>query len=683
MDFQAAASSGDVSAVRALLEDGIVVTQNWHMTRPPLCLAAGNGHTKVVRLLIGKGKFDPGDVDARDRTALSWASGRGHKKVVKCLLERADANTEAADEDGWTALSWASANGFAAVARMLLEKGANVTSKDRCGRTPLSWASSNGHKDVVKTLLAAQKELDVERDVDKKKRTPFLRAAAMGKKEHVEIMKRILAKDRTCLDVADRDKRTPLSWAAGAGHVKATQFLLKEKVKLVTIDEYDRTPLSWAAERGHEKVVAMLLDEDSKSQHPRSTFNSGVNAGVNTEPLASIKDRKGQAPILYAAIYGHDKVVQLLIGSGTSSTDAADSEGRTPLSWAAGEGHDIVVDALLTFGNVEMNKRDNEGETALSWAAKKGHRRVVWTLSRHQTTIEPNHARLVDKRTALSLAAARGLHAVVRELLLIKHIDKDAKDSKGQTALMLAYEGGHEKTMKFLIQGGADLEIRSPGNMTILMLAAKTGNATLVQHLIDHGADFFAVNAKDKTYDKDPGFTAIRYAYKEKHKPVIERLKEHLNKARKNKKQAAQIAVSAAQDQGVVQTSAPASVAPLPSRPQTPTISGPTTPLQLPQATVAQTMAGPAATTSTSTMETQTTKGVASSSQNAASSSQNEAYPGQKLASSNHNPASSNHNATATYMQSNSTPGALGQALLAAAAQAPGTEVQQIQAQPA
>ncbi|EAT79634.2 hypothetical protein SNOG_12834 [Parastagonospora nodorum SN15] len=525
MDFQAAASSGDANTVRALLQDGIVVTQNWHMTRPPLCLAAGNGHIEVVQLLINEGKFDPGDVDERDRTALSWAAGRGHKKVVKYLLAREDANKHAADEEGWTALSWAAANGFATVARILMEGGADVNSKDKCGRTPLSWASSNGHKDVVKMLLA-QDRLDVQGDVDNKKRTPFLRAAAKGKREHVEIMKKILAKDKTCLAHADENKRTPLSWAAGAGHVKATELLLKRKAEIRTVDDSGRTPLSWAAEHGHEKVVAMLLDGDKRSQHSRSASNNDSNTEPDPGPIANIKDKTNQAPILYAAKNGHDKVVKLLIYSRTPSTDDADNDGRTPLSWAASKGHDNVVGPLLQlnrFSGVDVNKKDNEHETALSWAAKEGHRRVVWMLSGHPK-IEPNHARTLDKRTALSLAADRGLHTIVKELLSTKNIDKDAKDAKNKTALMLAYEGKHKKTMKVLIDGGVDLEVRLSENMTILMLAAKEGNNTSVQLLIDHGADIFAENAKDK--DR----TAMRYAILNEHESVENQLRAAMEK---------------------------------------------------------------------------------------------------------------------------------------------------------
>jgi ankyrin repeat protein len=252
MDLRAAASRGDERAVKTLLDGGIVDTENWHLTRSPLSLAAGNGYTGVVRLLVEKGKFDPGEVDEKDRTALSWAAGRGHKGVVKFLLAREDKNVDCIDEDGWTPLSWASGNGFLVVVKLLLEKEADVNSKDRAGRTPLSWAAAEGHKNIVKILLA-QANIDVENDIDKKERTPFLLAAAKGKTTHRDIMGRILAKSRGCLNKADENGRTALSWAAGNGAQGESRYTRARQARTYTLVVGSRiwTPQGGQAIAGH------------------------------------------------------------------------------------------------------------------------------------------------------------------------------------------------------------------------------------------------------------------------------------------------------------------------------------------------------------------------------------------------------------------------------------------------
>jgi ankyrin repeat protein len=174
MDLQAAAARGDVKAVRSILTAG-TEGKNWHITRSPLSVAAGEGHCKVVQLLINKGRLDPDEADKDGRTPLSWAARRGHKGVVKLLLARDDVHVDCKDEMGWTPLSWAAGNGHAEVTELLLFKKADIDSKDTDGRTPLSWAAAKGHVDVVDILLRRGASLGTA--VDSKGRTPFLWAA--------------------------------------------------------------------------------------------------------------------------------------------------------------------------------------------------------------------------------------------------------------------------------------------------------------------------------------------------------------------------------------------------------------------------------------------------------------------------------------------------------------------------
>ena len=54
--------------------------------------------------------------------------------------------------------------------------------------------------------------------------------------------------------------------------------------------------------------------------------------------------------------------------------------GRTPLSWAAGYGHEEVVRMLLERNDVNPNTADKDGQTPLSWATRKGHGAVVRLL---------------------------------------------------------------------------------------------------------------------------------------------------------------------------------------------------------------------------------------------------------------------------------------------------------------
>ncbi|KAH7627231.1 heterokaryon incompatibility protein-domain-containing protein [Sordaria sp. MPI-SDFR-AT-0083] len=131
-----------------------------------LCLAAGNGHETVVKLLLDTGKVDL----HREKlwTAVWLAAQKDYKAIVKMLLNTGKVDTGAKDENGWTALHRAAITGHEVVVQLLLDTGrVDADAQDRWyEQTALHVAVQNGHEAVVKLLLDTGKVDADPKDLD-------------------------------------------------------------------------------------------------------------------------------------------------------------------------------------------------------------------------------------------------------------------------------------------------------------------------------------------------------------------------------------------------------------------------------------------------------------------------------------------------------------------------------------
>ena len=239
-------------------------------------------------------------------------------------------------------------------------------------------------------------------------------------------------------------------------------------------DESGRTPLSWAAEYGHESVVRLLIERDS--------------VDINS------KDGFGQAPLSMAAENGHEAVVRLLIERDSVDIDARDGDRKTPLFIASENGHEAVVRLLIESDGVDINARDVDGKTPLFIASENGHEAVVRLL------IERDDIDINSKdgfgHAPLFMAAENGHEAVVRLLIERDDVDMNAKDDSGKTPLSIAVENGHEVVVRLLIcKEDVDVHVKDNNGRTPLLMAAENGHEAIVQLLRDRGVRLPAEDA--------------------------------------------------------------------------------------------------------------------------------------------------------------------------------------------
>jgi hypothetical protein len=140
-----AARKGDLAAVRAALDSGVTVDATWRYDQTALFIAAGRGHTDIVRLLLERGAR----ADVKDSfygmTALGAAAEKGSTEIVGMLLDRGAPGAE-------QLLLMAAATGKAPLVKLL---AARPGTSPKILTQALASAEAGKHTEAAAALRAA------------------------------------------------------------------------------------------------------------------------------------------------------------------------------------------------------------------------------------------------------------------------------------------------------------------------------------------------------------------------------------------------------------------------------------------------------------------------------------------------------------------------------------------------
>jgi ankyrin repeat protein len=168
--------------------------------------------------------------------------------------------------------------------------------------------------------------------------------------------------------------------------VKAVKFddaaqvskMLKRGMDPNTVDDEGVPLLVLAAREQSDKVATVLIDNPNTDieKVDRHDENAMMLAALNGDiglvkaliAKAAEVNKKGWAPLHYAAANGHDDVVALLLDH-SAYIDAASPNGTTPLMMAA-RGNHITTMKVLLDGGADPRLKNQIGMTALDFAKR-------------------------------------------------------------------------------------------------------------------------------------------------------------------------------------------------------------------------------------------------------------------------------------------------------------------------
>ena len=531
-----ASRSGALALVKMLVKAGaeVCATDNEGYT----CLIiACNGHTEVVRYLVGLKDVDVNHKADDHFSALHCAVDEKHPDVVEVLIA-AGADIEIKDEMGCSPLLFASKQGdlsadALAVVKVLVKAGADVCATDNEGLTCLAIAALLGHTEIVRYLTSLQ-AVDVNHKVD-----DFSALHHAVYSVHPDVVEVLIAAGA---DIEARDNgRSPLQMACSKEEIAVVKMLVKAGAEVCATDNAGYTCLMYAACNGHTETVRYLVglpgvDLHHKNyegdtalaacEHP-AVMEVLIDAGADIETKSNL----GRTPLHWASMKGQVARMKVLVKAG-SQMCVADKEGLSCLAFAAYFGHTEAVRYLVGLPEVHINQKGGlarEERTALGFAITRVHADVVRVLIDAGADIEawetngcrPLHlacmneeiaivkmlvkadaeVRVLDYRgfSPLDIAAVNGHTETVRYIVGLQKIDVNYRAFNNYTALQSAVHTGHPDVVQVLITARADIETKDEKGQSPLHWASRSGALAIVKVLVKAGAQVCATDNEGNT----------------------------------------------------------------------------------------------------------------------------------------------------------------------------------------
>jgi len=267
-DIADAARTGDLEAVRRLVQLGLDLNGRDAQGCTALLRAAGSGHPTLVEWLLTQGA-DPGLSARTGATPLSAAVSARQEQIVTRLIA-AGASVDQRLPGGITVLMIAAALGYDGILQSLLVRGADAGNSDEVGSTALhaaaqfAWAGNELEpaKRIIERLLDAGAPVNAQNQEGSSALLLLLGARAdagtPAPNRSLRQLVAVLLARGADLDVQDRRGVSVLHAAAMHGLVDLTEALLKAGADTRRTDLLGRSAYDVAVLLGYVDLAARL-----------------------------------------------------------------------------------------------------------------------------------------------------------------------------------------------------------------------------------------------------------------------------------------------------------------------------------------------------------------------------------------------------------------------------------------
>lgn len=483
-----AARKGDLKALEALRNQGIVINSTDSAGRTALFTAVSAGKIDTVRWLLRQG-VPVNSVDKFGLTPTQTAIERDRRQTLAVLLN-AGTDKDHTLSNGDNLLHYAVRLQRRAMIGPLLDHGVDINHRNNRGWTPLdlaqyqearstvalleqrgarngdSWRQGRGAQDLDAVTAQLEQQLG---------NLPPIASAVVN--DNTALLHQLLQQTPSLLNTTLADRSNLLILAVKNRKADMVEALLSHGVAVDAPGFRNTTALQTAARRGYSDLIPLLLaaganpinNDDTGKDAIVAAIEEGRSDVARTLIDHVLRDRRfSGTPMdrhLLAAIQYEDMALAEYLLPHATNLDATDDQQRNALWFAARAGHEGLVEKLLNRG-VPTQQADELGRTPFIMAINSG---------------------------CLDCAS-----------LLLRKSDIDWQTKNGNTALMMIANRGDPLLTAWLLKNNADVNLRNQRGNTAIMEAVNANAPGVVSLLVEADAN---VTRKNRF-----GYSAIDFA---------------------------------------------------------------------------------------------------------------------------------------------------------------------------